>query len=149
MKDHLAVKRQSGLQQVHPPHGDGDNTFLCPSSFWNRRVDTVSASLGSQSPSARLSPSNNPITTDDWTVVDAGSSTDFNMPPNLSHTLVPEHLQSHACDVSPETEDNRKGQRDDLICVDGVLPDSLEWSGVVMSDSTARSKGEITTSSPV
>ena len=146
MKDHLATKRQSGLQQVHPPHGDDDNTSLCPSSLWYHRVDTIAATLGSQSPSARLSPSNIPS---DWTVVESGSNTDFNVPPNLSHTLAPEHLQSDACDVQPETEDNRKGQRDELICVDGVPPDSLEWSGVVVSDNAAHSKGEITTSSPV
>jgi hypothetical protein len=149
MKDHLATKRQSGLQQVHPPHGEDDNTPLYPSSFWDHRVDTVAATLGSQSPSARLSPSNIPITTDDWTVVDSGSNTDFNVPPNPSHTLASEHLQSDACDVQPEAEDNRKGQRDELICIDGVPPDSLEWSGVVVSDNVARSKGEIRTSSPV
>jgi hypothetical protein len=147
MKEHLATKRQSGLQQVHPPHCDGDNTSLYPSSFWNHRVDIVAATLGSQSPSARLSPSNIHITTDDWTVVDAGSNTDFNVSPNLSHPLASEHLQSHACDVQPETEDNRKGQRDELLCIDRVPPDSLEWSGVV-SDNATRSKSEITTSSP-
>jgi hypothetical protein len=145
MKDHLPTKRQSGLQQVHPPHGDDDNTSLYPSSFWNLRVDIVAATLDSQSPSARLSI---PITTDDWTVVDAGSNTDFNMPPHLSHSLASEHLQSHACDAQPETENNRTGQRDELLCIDGVPPDSLEWSGVVVSDNAARSKSEITTSSP-
>ena len=144
MKDQLATKRQSSLQQVHPPHGDDDNTSLYPSSFWNHRVDIVAAS-----PSARFSPSNIPITTDDWTVVDTGSNTDFNVPPNPSHTLASDHLQSHACDVQPETEDNRKGQRDELICIDGEPPDSLEWSEVVVFDNAARSKGEITTSSPV
>lgn len=149
MKDHLATKRQSGLHQVHLPHGDDDNTSLCPSSFWNHRAGTVAATLGSQSPSARLSPSNIPIATDDWTIVDTGSNTDFNMPPNLSHTLASENLQSRACDVQPVTEDNRKGQTDELICIDGVPPDSLEWSGVVVSDNVAHSKGEITTSSPV
>lgn len=145
MKDHLASKRQSSLQQVHPPHGDNDNTSLYPSSFWNHRVNTVPATLGSQSPSARLSPSNIPISTDDWTIVDAGSNTDFNVLPGLSHKLASE---SHACDVQPEAEDNRKGQMDELICIDGVPPDSLEWPGVV-SDNGAHSKGEITTSSPV
>jgi hypothetical protein len=145
MKD-LPTRRQSGLQQVHPLHGD-DNTSLYPSSFWNHRIDTVAATLGSQSPSARLSPSNTPITTDDWTIVDAGSNTDFNVPPNLSHTLASEHLQPHTCDVQPETEDYRKKQRDELICID-VPPDSLDWSRVVVADSAAHSKGEITTSSP-
>lgn len=144
MKDHLGTKRQSALQQVHPPHGDDNNTSLHPSSFWNHRVDFVKATLGSQSPSARLSPSNIPIPTDDWTVVDVGSNTDFNVPPKAS-----ENLQSHACDVPPELEDNPKGQRDKLNFIDGVPPDSLEWSGVVVSDNTAHSKGETATSSPV
>ena len=147
VKDHLATKRQSSLQRVHQTHGDDDNTSLCPSSFWNHRVNA--ATLGSQSPSARLSPSNIPIAPDDWTTVDAGGNTDFNVPPNLSHTLASEHLQSHACDVQPETEDNRKGQRDELICIDGVPPDSLEWPGVVVSDNAAHPKGETTTSPPV
>jgi hypothetical protein len=147
MKDHPGTKRQSGLQQVHPPHGEDDNTSLYPSSFWNHRVDIVEATLGSQSPSARLSPSNIPITADDWTVVDAGS--DLHVPPNLSRTLASGHFQSHASDVPPETEDNRKGQRDEFICIDGVPPDSLEWSGIAMSDNPAHSKGEITASSPV
>jgi hypothetical protein len=141
MRDHLATKRQTGLQQVHPPHGDDDNASLCPSSFWDHRA-TAAATLGSQSPSARLSPSNLPITTDDWAIVDAGSNTD------LSQTLASEHLQSRACDVQPEAEDNQKGM-DELICIDGVPPDSLEWSGVVVSDNAAHSKGEITTLSPV
>ncbi|KAF8506718.1 hypothetical protein F5888DRAFT_1644744 [Russula emetica] len=149
MKDHLATKRQSGLQHAHQPHGDDDNASPCPSSFWNHRVNTVATTLCSQSPSARRSPSNIPITTDDWTIVDAGSNTDFSVPPNISHTLASEHLQSDACNVQPETEDNRKGQRDELIYIDGVSPDALEWSGVAVSDNAAHSKGEITTSSPV
>jgi hypothetical protein len=149
MKDHLATKRQSGLQHIHPPHGDDNNTFLCPSSFWNHRVDTITATLGSRSPSARLSPPNTPITTDDWTVVDAGSNTDFNVPQIFSHTLAAENLQSYTCGVPPETDDNRKGQRDELICIDAVPPDSLDWSGVAVSDDAVHSKGEITTSSPV
>lgn len=141
MKDHPGTKRQSGLQQVHPPHGDDDNTSLYPSSFWNNRTNIA---LGEQSPSARLSPSNIPITTEDWTIVDAGSNTDFNVPPSLPHTLASEHLQSHTCDVQTEAEGGRKGQRDD-----GVPPDPLEWSRVVVSDNAAHSKGEITTSPPV
>jgi hypothetical protein len=143
IKEHLGTKRQSGLQQVHPPHGDDDNTSLYPSSFWNHKTDFVEATPGEQSPSARLSPSNIPITTDDWTIVDTGSNSDFSVPPNLSHTLAPEQLQSHTRDLQP-AKDNRKGQRDD-----GVPSDSLEWSRVVMSDNAAHSKGEITTSSPV
>ena len=147
MRDHL-VKRQPGLQQVHSLRGD-DNTSLYPSSFWNHRVDIVEAARGSQSPPARPSPSNTPITTDDWTIVDAGSNTDFNAPPpNLSHTLASEHLQSHTCDAQSETKVNQKEQRGELVCID-VPPDSLHWSGVVESDNAVHSKGEITTSSPV
>lgn len=144
IKDHLGTKRQSGLQQVHPPHGDDDNTSLYPPSFWSYRTNFVEATLGEQSPSSRLSPSNIPTTTDDWTIVDAGSNTDFNVLPNLSHTWASDNLQCHTRDVQPETEDNRMGQKDD-----GVPPDSLEWSRVVVSDNAAHSKGEITTSSPV
>jgi hypothetical protein len=144
IKDHLGTKRQSGLQQVHPPHGDDDNTSLYPSPFWNHGTNLVEATLGERPPSARLSPSNIPITTDDWTIVDAGSNSDFHVPPNISQTLTSEHFQSHTCDRQPDTEDNRKGQRDD-----GVPPDSLEWSRVVVSDKAAHSKGEITASSPV
>lgn len=142
IKDHLGTKRQSGLQQVHPPHGDDDNTSLYP-SLWNHRAD-FEATPGELSPSARLSPQNIPITTDDWTIVDAGSNSDFNVPQNLSHTAASGHFQSHTRDHLSETEDNRKGQRKD-----GVPPDSLEWSQVVVSDNAAHSKGEITTSSPV
>ena len=144
IKDHLGPKRQSGLQQVHTPHGDDDNASLYPSSFWSHRTGIVEATFGEQSPSSRLSPSNIPITTDDWTIVDAGSNTDLNVPPNHSHKLASENSQCLTCDVQPETEDNRKGQRDD-----GVLSDSLEWSRVVVSDNAAHPKGEITTSSPV
>jgi hypothetical protein len=137
-KDHLGTKRQC-LQQVHPPHGDGDNMSLYPSSFRSHRTGFVEAE---RSPSARLSPSNIPVTTDDWMIVDAGSNTDLSVPPDLSHTLASEHLQSHTRNVQPETEDNCKGRRDDV-------PDSPEWSRVVVSDSAAHPKGEITTSSPV
>jgi len=156
VKDHLATKRQSGLQQVHPGHGDGSTTDhiippLGSSSSWNHRVNTIAATVGSRSPSERLSPPNLPVTTDDWTIIEAGSNRDFNIPPIVPHTLASDQLQvsqAHACGVLPEIEDNRKGQRDELLCIDGVPSSPLEWSGVV-SDSAAHSKGEVANLSPV
>jgi len=153
MKDHLATKRQSSLHQVHPPNGDNGNTTgriisLGPSSSWNHRVNTIAATLDSQSPPERLSSPNLPIITDDWTIVDARSNPDFSAPPNVPHTLASEHLQSHACDVPPETKENRENQKDELLCIDGVPSDSLEWSGVV-SNNAAHSKSGVATISPV
>ncbi len=153
VKDHLSTKRQTRLQQFHPPHGDNDNTTdrvissLGPASSWDHRVNTIAATLGSQSPPGRLSSPNLPITTNDWTIVDAGSNPDFNVSPNVPHPLASEHSQSHVCDP-PETEDNRERQTDELLCIDGVPSDSLEWSGVV-SDNVAHSNGEVATLSPV
>lgn len=154
VKDHHLTKRQSGLQQVHPQHGDDDNTAgqiissLGSCSSWSHKVNTT---VDSQSPTERLSPPNLPITTDDWTIIDAASNMDFNVSSTVPLTLASEQLrvsQAHVYNVPPETEENRERQRDGFLCIDGVAPDSFEWSGVV-SDGSVHSKGEIATLSPV
>jgi hypothetical protein len=158
VKDHLTTKRQSGLQHVHPRLGDHDNTTgqiipsMDSSSSWNHRVDTITAAVGSQSPSECLSPPNLPITTDDWTIIDTCSNTDFNVPPTVYHTSASVQMQvsqAHVCNVPPKTEVNREGQMDELLCTDGVHSNTLEWS-VVVSDRVRLSKGvEVTTLTPV
>ncbi|KAI0001641.1 hypothetical protein BJV77DRAFT_969003 [Russula vinacea] len=139
VKDHLTTKRQSGLQHVHPRLGDHNNTTgqiipsMDSSSSWNHRVDTITAAVGSQSPSER------------WTIIDTCSNTDFNVPPTVPHTSASVQMQvsqAHACDVPPETEVNREGQMVQLLCIDGVHSNTLEWA-------VAHSKGEVTTLSPV
>lgn len=150
----MATKRQSGLQQVYPRHSDDDNSTgqtipsLGSSSSWNHRVNTA---VGSQSPTERVSPPNLPTTTDDWTIVEVGSTTNSNVPSTVPHTLASEQLhvfQAYACDTLPDAEDNRERKEDEFLCIDAVPSDPFEWSGVV-SDGSVHSKGEITTLSPV
>ena len=145
----MATKRQSGLQQVLPRHGDDDNlTGQTIPSLGSSSSCNHNTAVGSQSPTERVSPPNLPTTTDDWTIIEVGSSMDFNVPPTVPHTLASEQLhvsQGYACDVPPDTEDNRERKADEFLC---IASDPFEWSRVV-SDGSAHSKGETTTLSPV
>jgi hypothetical protein len=62
----------------------------------------------------------------------------------VPHTLASEQLQVSQAHAPLETEDNREGQRDELL----RSPSPLEWSGVV-SESVAHPKREAVTLSPV
>jgi len=162
VKDQLAVKRPSGIQQVQLKRGDDNNVTsqiipsLSSSSPWKHKARTVAVTVGSQSSSEHLLPPNDgdpSITTDDWTVVDAGNNTDFQVPPTLPNTATSKQLRvsrDHPCGVPPETEDNRERGGDGIVCIDGVLslPSNHLGLSEVASDCGTHPKGQVATLSP-
>ncbi|KAI9512564.1 hypothetical protein F5148DRAFT_853195 [Russula earlei] len=149
VKDRLTVKPQFDSQQGQPRRGHDhivtDQVIppLDPSFARKHSVDTAAASVGSQSSSDPLSTPNNgdlPISSDDWTIVDAGINTDFHVPETFPDAVDSNQLQTSGvrlCDNHQE----RRG--DNVLCTDG-LPSSqwsnpLEWSEVV-SDRAAHPK---------
>jgi hypothetical protein len=149
VRDHEADRRRPGLP-VQPRHGESDNTpnqiisSLGSPSPWKDSAGTAAAAVGPQPSPECLSPLNNddlPITADGWTIIDAGSNTNLQVPPNFQDTPVSEQLQvsqSHPRD-------------DEVLCMGGVpssqSPKRVEWSEVV-SDSAAQPRGEVATLSP-
>ena len=164
VKDNLAVKRPSGPQQVQL-RGDNDNVTsevvpsLGTSSSWTHKSSTVAVTVDSQSSSEHLSPPNDgdrPITTGDWTVVDAGNNTDFHTSPTFPDTATFKQLQvsrDHPYGVPSETKDITEKGGDEVLCTDGVpspLSSNRLWrsESEVVSDGTTHSKGQVAALSP-
>ena len=87
------------------------------------------------------------ITTDDWTVVDAGNNTDFQVPPTLPNTATSKQLRvsrDHPCGVPPETKDNRERGGDGVLS----LPSNHLGLSEVVSDCGTHPKGQVATLSP-
>jgi hypothetical protein len=161
IKDHLMFKRHSGLQQNQSRRSHSSTmtsqmvTSLSSPGSWDDEVNTAAATVGSQSSLGRLSAPNDadpPITTDDWTAVEPGSSTNFQAAlSTVPDTATSEQLQvtpADLRDVPPEAKDKQLKRSDEVLHVDGVPSSQLsnpQWSELV-SDNTAQSKGEVTLS---
>lgn len=157
VKDNLATNRPSFSQQVQL-HGDDDNVTsnvvpsLGSSSSWNHNARTVAVTVDSPSSSEHLSPPNDgdrPITTDDWTVVDAGNNTDFHASQTFSNTATSEQLQvsrDHPYEVPSETKDIPQKGGDEVLCTDGVsspLSSNRLCRSEVVSDGATHPKGQV------
>jgi hypothetical protein len=156
-------KRQSNLQQTQPRRSDNSPVASCvvtslssPGS-WDDDVNTVAATVGSQSSFGRLSAPDDgdpPITsTDDWTVVEAGSGSNLQDPlSTVPDTATPEQLQvtqAPPSDYLPEAKDKQLKRGGEVHHVDGALSSQssnpVEWSDLV-ADNPAQLRGGVTLS---
>lgn len=135
--------------------GDDDNitskivTSLGPSSSLNHTARTA---VDSQSSLERPSPPNDGdrhISTDDWTVVDAGNNMDFHTSPTFPDTVTPKQLHAsreHPCGVPSETKDVPEKGGDEILCTDEVpssLLSSRLWQSEIVSDGAKHPNGQV------
>jgi hypothetical protein len=154
VRDNLAFRLPSQQVQLR---GDNDNITskivpsLGSSSSWKHKARTVAVTVDSQSSSEHLSPPNDddrPITTDDWTVVDAGNNMDLHTSPTSPDTATSKQLhvsREHPCGVPSETKDVPEKEGDEVLCTDGVpsaLSSNRVWWSVV-SDGTKHPNGQV------
>ncbi|KAH9178738.1 hypothetical protein EDB89DRAFT_1928239 [Lactarius sanguifluus] len=152
------VKRKLGPQHIHirGPFIDNNNMASQAGISMNFPASKTEATVDSRS-SERLSclgDADPPTTTDCWTVVESGSTTDFRdvplIVPDVAMSERPPPTGGYLSNIPPQTKGATPEQGDVVFGASAALSQAsnpLEWSEVV-SNSLAHSQSETLASSP-